>query len=353
MSLEQISEMVKRLEQNSTNSDNHIKSLTNLIKEVSDKSDNNFSQMMLLLERSKDETASIIKQVSTKATSNEAAIIELCDNMNRAKSAYVSTNKRLDDLDSQQKQTSHLHGLDARINSSLAAVKEDDLLFTTRSVAIFNLEGQSRGDADNSFRDIFGDLDPEVTPSDIIFKVLGRANVYILVYINNDAATKAITVLRGKLDLHMKNRLASGSSIGIGEFFDKSMSAVRRAMMAKASFIREHFPWARVVRLRLSRATGQLHLAAYAVPDFSQALKERNLENHTIINIGTTIDQLSDPDLLNFRQIRRSRSKKPDQAGSIPGSQSSSAAPSRTVSPAPIPGFLPPAPPLAPDPPTT
>ena len=233
----------------------------------------------------------------------------------------------------------------------MAAVKEDDLLLTTRSVAIFNLEGQSRGDADNSFRDIFGDdLDP---PSDIIFKELGRANVYILVYINNDAAIKAITVLRGKLDLHMKNSQASGSTIGIGDFFDKSMSAVRRAMMAKASFIREHFPWARVVRLRLSRATGQLHLAAYAVPDFSQALKERNLENHTIINIGTTIDQLSDPDLLNFRQIRRSRSKKPDQAGSIPGSQSSSAAPSRTVSPAPIPGFLPPAPPLAPDPPTT
>ena len=131
------------------------------------------------------------------------------------------------------------------------------------------------------------------------------------------------------------------------------MSAVRRAMMAKASFIREHFPWARVVRLRLSRATGQLHLAAYADSDFSQALKERNQENHTIINIGTTIDQLSDPDLLNFRQIKRSRSKKPDQASSIPGSQSSSAAPSRTVSPAPVPGFLPPAPPLAPVPPTT
>ena len=139
-----------------------------------------------------------------------------------------------------------------------------------------------------------------------------------------------------------------------GDFFDRSMSAVRRAMMAKASFIREYFSWARVVRLRLSRSTGQLHLAAYAVPDFSQALKERGLQNHTVINIGTTIGQLSDPDLLNFRQIKRSRSQKPGQSGSIPGSQSSSAAPSRTVSPAPTPGgFLPPAPPLALDPSTT
>ena len=356
MSLEQISETVKRLEQNSTISDTHIKSLTDLIKQVSDKSDNKLSQMMLLLEKSKDETSSIIKQVSTKAISNEAAIKELCDNMNRVKSGYISTNNRLDDLDSQQKQTSHLHGLDARINSSMAAVKEEDLLLTMRSVAIFNLAGQSRGDADNSFRDIFGDhLDPEVSPSEIIFKELGRgANVYILVYTNKDVAIKAITALRGKLDIHMKSSQASASTstIGIGDFFDRSMSAVRRAMMAKASFIRENFLWARVVRLRLSRSTGQIHLAAYAVPDFSQALKERGQENHAVINIGTTIGQLSDPDLLNFRQIKRSRSQKPCQPGSIPASQSSSAAPSRTVSPAPG-GFLPPAPPLAMDPSTT
>ena len=352
MSLEQISETVKRLEQNSNTSDTHIKSLANLIKEVSDKSDNKLSQMMLLLEQSKDETSSIIKQVATKATNNEDAIKELCDNMHRAKNAHIGTNKRLDELDSQQKLTSQLNALDARINNTMAAVRDEALLLTMKSVAIFNLVGQSRGDADNSFTDIFGDhLDPELTPSDTIFKQLGRVNVYILVYANKDVAIKASTALRGKLDIHLKSSLASASSIGIGDFFDRTMSAVRSAMMAKASFIRDNFSWARAVRLRLSRSTGQLHLAAYAVPDFSQALKERGLENHAVINIGTTFGQLADPDLLNFRPIKRTRNHKPGHSGSTPASQSSSAVPSRTVSPAPANGmsnrgsFLSPAPP--------
>ena len=118
------------------------------------------------------------------------------------------------------------------------------------------------------------------------------------------------------------------------------MSSVRRAMMAKATFIKEQFPWARAVRLRLSRASEQLHLAAYAVPDLSQVLKERNLEDHTTINIGLTLEQLSNPDQLNFREMRKSRNKKSGQTNSMPGSQASSAAPSRSTSPAP--GFLPP-----------
>ena len=65
--------------------------------------------MLLIVEKRKYETDARIKEVSVRATTNEAAISELGDNINRSRLAYNNVNSRIDDIDAQQKLTSHLH----------------------------------------------------------------------------------------------------------------------------------------------------------------------------------------------------------------------------------------------------
>ena len=114
---EQISDIVRRLDESSNKSEDHLNSLTALIQNVSAKADNNYSSMMLFLEKTKDEQAVVTKEVSNRVTSNQAAISELSDSVNRSTAAHINTSRRIDSLDAQQRLVSQLHGLDARINS--------------------------------------------------------------------------------------------------------------------------------------------------------------------------------------------------------------------------------------------
>ena len=114
---EKISDIVRRLDESSNKSEDHLNSLTALIQNVSAKADNNYSSMMLFLEKTKDEQAVVTKEVSNRVTSNQAAISELSDSVNRSTAAHINTSRRIDSLDAQQRLVSQLHGLDAHINS--------------------------------------------------------------------------------------------------------------------------------------------------------------------------------------------------------------------------------------------
>ena len=162
---EQISDILRRFYDSSNKSEDHLKTLTGLIQNVSSKADNNYSSMMLFLEKTKDEQAAATNEVLNRFTSNQAAISELTERVNRSTSAHINTNRRINNLDAQQRLVSQLNGLDARIDSTLAAARQEDLILATKSVAIFNLDGQTQADADNSFRDVFGtELDSTIPP---------------------------------------------------------------------------------------------------------------------------------------------------------------------------------------------
>ena len=351
---DQIADIIKRLDDGANKSEDNMEKLSNLILSVSNKAKTNYSSMMLALEQAKDQQAAATRDVSGRVTSQAAVITDLTEKVNASTSAHINTNRRIEGLDVQHRLSGQLNSLDALINNTLAAARPDDLALAARSVAIYNLQGQSQADALNSFSDVFGtELASKISPSEITFKLLGASSsVYIMTFETSEAAIKIISSLRTQLQLHT-NGTDRRSLVGVGDFLEGSLAPVRRAMLSKASFLKQNFSWIKSVRIRFTRSTGRLHLTAHAIPELSQSLRD-NRENHTVINLGSTFDQLSDPEKMNFRELRKPNTRKhPSQTSSAMASATPSADQSRepSRSSSPLHHFL--APPTLPPGPST
>ena len=153
---DQIADIIKRLDDSSNKSEDNIKKLSDLILGVSNKAETNYSSMMLFLEQAKDQQAAATRDVSNRVTSNQAAITELTEKVNASTSAHINTSRRIEGLDAQQRLSAQLNSLDACINNTFAAARPEDLTLAAKSVAIFNLDGQTQAGALNSFSDVFG-----------------------------------------------------------------------------------------------------------------------------------------------------------------------------------------------------
>ena len=171
---DQIADIIKRLDDSSNKSEDNIKTLSGLIQGVSNKAKTNYSSMMLFLEQAKDKQATATRDVSNRVTSNQAAITELTERVNASTSAHINTSRRIKGLDAQPRLSAQLNSLDACIDNTLAATRPEDLTLAAKSVAIFDLDGQTQADALNSFSDVFGtELASKISPSEINFKLLG------------------------------------------------------------------------------------------------------------------------------------------------------------------------------------
>ena len=119
-------------------------------------------------------------------------------------------------------------------------------------------------------------------------------------------SSKIQVILREAIDSHDGRNAASNpyKAANVNAFYEKSLIPLRSALLKKATFVKERFAWIKHVRIQLERREFRLILIVIPNDQVKNTLKRGNFLPFAELNVGLSLEAMSQFDNLRWKKIR-------------------------------------------------
>ena len=233
--------------------------------------------------------------------------------------------------------------MDVQINSLTQMINTKDIIATCANHAVFGLVGDNAS-IKEQFSLIFGSL---LTPGGLLSESyiklietveLSRSSTasapraMVISAKNPEASIKISSkmqvILREAIDSHGGRKAVSNpdKAANVNSFYEKSLIPLCSALLKKATFVKERSTWIKHIRIQLERRQFRLALIVTPNDQVKDSLKRGNFLPFAELNVGLSLEAMSQFDNLRWKKMRDPQSA-PDLAAPSQGAPDLAAPP--------------------------